>query len=582
MTRTNAKKRKEVSSTPTKKVSSAIKKKTKKAVSSEKKYESLFSRSLGPSQLNNNFNQLNRIKNAIKETSIMNEEHTYTEQKSSKKAEYTFTNKSLLSLQSDSTCYVNDEIVGLLLAILRDNIVSPTTLIASGLFFLPKLLNINDNPSSSESNLDFEYNSKRDNSFLQRMPMYTSIFLGLSKKAKVNIVDYLYNNNIKKFLVPVNIPHYHWMLLEINIKERTMQLHDSCLSGVIHLNEKTTKNVAIDYDPTVSKNISESTTLDNMNSMCKSMSLIDNHKSIIEAKQCLFRPFVLIEMTKFLIQEAGKSPTRNSKYIISKSFSLLINVGTKQQNPKNNNCSFCMVYNCECIAMNMTDQEHYGAADTSGRDHLAHLIFKLKKKYITTVTPTKPDNVEENATETTNENDCFIFKVVKPDGKKVIDLDKNIKKDIVLSPNPPELHKLHPVAKDVLEQINIRFRRITTAEYKENKKNNNKKGDLKANKKPSKEFFKNYLMEFGCFVFTKRDLLTTYEKKHHTIGQFKEAEKKPNEVVAFAVVEFNHQRVNVDTKMSSSEEENHTKSNVKSFFLLFEHMERFAGMCCFG
>ena len=66
------------------------------------------------------------------------------------------------------------------------------------------------------------------------------------------------------------------MLLEISIKERSLQLHDSCLSGVIHLNEETTKNVAIDYDPTVSRSISESTTLDDMNSICKSMGLIDN------------------------------------------------------------------------------------------------------------------------------------------------------------------------------------------------------------------------------------------------------------------------------------------------------------------
>jgi hypothetical protein len=381
---------------------------------------------MSPSQLNNNFNQLNRIKNAMKEPSIRKELHVYTEQNSTKTAEYTFTNKTLMSLQSDSTCYVNDEIVGLFLAILRDNINSPETLIASGLFFLPKLLNINDDMSSTGSHLDFEYISKRDksDSFLQRLPNYTSIFLGL-KRAKINIVDYLYSNNITKFLVPVNIPHYHWMLLEINIKERSLQLHDSCLSGVIHLNEETTKNVAIDYDPTVSRNISESTTLDDMNSICKSMGLIDTHQSIIEAKQCLFRPFVLIEMTKFLIQTAEKSTSRNSKYIISKPFSLLINVGTKQQNPRNNNCSFCMVYNCESIAMNMTDQVHYGAADTSGRDHLAHLIFKLKKKHIRTISPTKPDNVEDNDTDATDKNDVIILKVLNSDGE-VIEMDNNV------------------------------------------------------------------------------------------------------------------------------------------------------------
>ena len=61
-----------------------------------------------------------------------------------------------------------------------------------------------------------------------------------------------------------------------------------------------------------------------------------------------------------------------------------------------------MVYNCESITMNMTDQVHYGAADTSGRDHLAHLIFKLKKKHIRTISPTKPDNVEDNATDATD------------------------------------------------------------------------------------------------------------------------------------------------------------------------------------
>ena len=135
-------KRKAESSSSTKKVSLAIKKK-KKVVSSQKKYVSLFSRSMSTSQLNNNFNQLNRIKNAMKEPSIRKELHVYTEQNSTKTAEYTFTNKTLMSLQSDSTCYVNDEIVGLFLAILRDNINSPETLIASGLFFLPKLLNIN-------------------------------------------------------------------------------------------------------------------------------------------------------------------------------------------------------------------------------------------------------------------------------------------------------------------------------------------------------------------------------------------------------------------------------------------------------
>ena len=69
-------KRKSESSGSTKKVSLATKKK-KKVVSSQKKYVSLFSRSMSPSQLNNNFNQLNRIKNAMKEPSIMNELHAY-------------------------------------------------------------------------------------------------------------------------------------------------------------------------------------------------------------------------------------------------------------------------------------------------------------------------------------------------------------------------------------------------------------------------------------------------------------------------------------------------------------------------
>ena len=133
-----------------------------------------------------------------------------------------------------------------------------------------------------------------------------------------------------------------------------------------------------------------------------------------------------------------------------------------------------MVYNCESIAMNMTDQLHYGAADTFGRDHLAHLIFKLKKKHIRIISPTKPDNVEDNDTDATDKNDVIILKVLNSNGE-VIEMDNNIKKVIVSSPEQviapkPELHKLHPVAKDVLKQINIRYRRITSAEYKENKK----------------------------------------------------------------------------------------------------------------
>ena len=176
-----------------------------------------------------------------------------------------------------------------------------------------------------------------------------------------------------------------------------------------------------------------------------------------------------------------------------------------------------MVYNCESIAMNMTDQVHYGAADTSGRDHLAHLIFKLKKKHIRTISPTKPDNVEDNDADATDKNDVIILKVLNSD-REVIDVDNKIKKVIVSSheqviASTPKLHKLHPVAKDVLKQIDIRYRRITPAEYKENKKNKILEGDLRSNSPPTKEFFKNYLMQFGCFVFTKRDLLPTYQKK---------------------------------------------------------------------
>ena len=62
-------------------------------------------------------------------------------------------------------------------------------------------------------------------------------------------------------------------------------------------------------------------------------------------------------------------------------------------------------------------------------------------------------------------------------------------------------------------------------------------------------------MRFGCFIFTKHELFKI-QKTHHKLGNPKETEEEEaNEVLAFAVVEFNHQRTDVDTSIKTSEKE---------------------------
>ena len=74
-----------------------------------------------------------------------------------------------MPLIEPSTSYVNDEIVAIFLAILRDEIYefSQNTIVASGSYFIPRYLNINitrtsDLSSTEQATTDFEYLQNTD------------------------------------------------------------------------------------------------------------------------------------------------------------------------------------------------------------------------------------------------------------------------------------------------------------------------------------------------------------------------------------------------------------------------------------
>jgi hypothetical protein len=71
---------------------------------------------------------------------------------------------------------------------------------------------------------------------------------------------------------------------------------------------------------------------------------------------------------------------------------------------------------------------------------------------------------------------------------------------------------------------------------------------------PNEEFFKKYLSRFGCFVFTNQQLVTLKMPKKKT-GKPKDEEKKELEVLAYAVVEFNHIRSNMNAALKTNEKE---------------------------
>ena len=239
-----------------------------------------------------------------------------------------------------------------------------------------------------------------------------------------------------------------------------MQLHDSCLSGGVDI-KKVKKNLSIEYDAsTATKIMSASTSLDEMNTICSKLSLIDDHTTIVEAKRCLFRPLILLEMTRLLIEDAEKSNTT-----ISEKFTLLINVSTLQQDPTLNNCAFCMIYNCEQIAMNLTDDDNkkFAKADRNGRQLFAHYLLKFKKYKVSLIDNTTNDSDNEKVSKEVGAiPDIEFIKVLNPDGTLKNETTKtpaltnlSVKED---SHIPPELHKLHDIAKDVLDQIKIRYR----------------------------------------------------------------------------------------------------------------------------
>ena len=77
-------------------------------------------------------------------------------------------------------------------------------------------------------------------------------------------------------LIPVNIPNYHWMLLEINFQDQHITIHDSAHYDVVE--HGLDKNINVVYDQEISNKIFNSNSnLDGMNQICTTLGLIVCH-----------------------------------------------------------------------------------------------------------------------------------------------------------------------------------------------------------------------------------------------------------------------------------------------------------------
>ena len=185
--------------------------------------------------------------------------------------------KSLISLRENMSCYISDEVVAVALAMLQDHMhtANKNAIVASGLFFIPKLLRIC--PDSSSDNLQsFQYSLKDDLQFIRRLPRHIGTLLGLGN-VPTNIFDHLLSNeHIEMLLIPVNIINYHWILLEINFKERHITIHDSSHYDTLVLGVDK-KNVNVVYDDEIANKIfNAQNNKDSMNEICSSLGLVDN------------------------------------------------------------------------------------------------------------------------------------------------------------------------------------------------------------------------------------------------------------------------------------------------------------------
>ena len=140
-------------------------------------------------------------------------------------------------------------------------------------------------------------------------------------------------------------------------------------------------------------------------------------------------------------------------------------MSTLQQNPSLNNCAFCMIYNCEQIAMNLTDDDNkiFAKANRNGCQLFVHYLLKFKKYKVGLIDNTTNDSDNEKVSKEVGAiPETEFIKVLNPDGTLKNETTKtpaltslSVKED---SHIPPELHKLHNIAKDVLDQIKIRYR----------------------------------------------------------------------------------------------------------------------------
>ena len=229
---------------------------TKKSKRRKTNYKPFFDFPFHPGPSRSILNELNRIQNSLQKKNdfIINEKQSYTERFSSLDKKHYISNKSLVSLRENMFCYISDEVVGVALAMLRDHMHTSNkhAIVASGLFFIPKLLHIRPD-SSSDNPQSFQYGLQDDLQFIRRLPRHIGTLLGLGN-VPTNIFDHLLSNeHIEMLLIPVNIINYHWILLEINFKERHITIHDSSHYDTLALGLD--KNVNVVYNPKISNKI---------------------------------------------------------------------------------------------------------------------------------------------------------------------------------------------------------------------------------------------------------------------------------------------------------------------------------------